>query len=121
VPKDEGRMYLSDIMMGLWNKVAGMSPKDLEIVRYNYVTEKNTNEAIVKASDVLGREENASIVFTLEIAQAAPGSKEKEAFDIVVASLFGQLTERLNVEFSIEKEITKIEVTKDSDLIFTLE
>ncbi|KAI1413679.1 hypothetical protein F5Y13DRAFT_189114 [Hypoxylon sp. FL1857] len=114
VPKDHGRMYLSDIMMALWNKMEGRLPSELTVIRFDGVIEPDTAAAMDSAEKAMGKQE-----FTLK-STAKSGSAEKTAFDRIAKSVFGKLTSRILQEFSVGKRISQFEIDQGKALTVTL-
>lgn len=107
---DEGKMRVSDIMMALWNKVNGKAPQDVRTVRFEDVIEETTAPALHQALKAMGqdmKEGETSVQST-----AKEGDPERVAFDAILNSGLGKVTNKMIQEFSVGKTITKFEITQ---------
>ncbi|KAI0108742.1 hypothetical protein F4776DRAFT_667882 [Hypoxylon sp. NC0597] len=117
VPKDQGRMYLSDIMMALWNKKAGKKPSELNTIRFEDVAQKETAAAIDSAAEGMGRTPEQGFILR---STAERGSAEKAGFDGVRNAVFGKLSDRIVQEFSVGKQISQFELSDERTLTVRL-
>ncbi|OTA80574.1 hypothetical protein M434DRAFT_401694 [Hypoxylon sp. CO27-5] len=117
VKKEEGRMYLSDIMMALWNKKAGKQPSELNTIRFEDVVQPETASAIKEAAKGMGRTTEQGFILR---STAEPGSAEKAGFDGIRDAVFGKLSDRILQEFSVGKQISQFEISGEGTLTVRL-
>lgn len=111
--KAEGpdKEYLTDIMMALWNKREGHRTSDLNTIRFVTVTNTETKAAIKSAAYLMGKTENDG--FTIS-SSAKEGTDEKSAFDVLLGSKFGQVSDRIRKDFLENKRISLFEISPGS-------
>jgi len=113
------KKYLSDILMALFNRVEGRDPTELNRIEVDKVTDENpgATNTINSMQEVrrMNLPTNPDGSITVR-SSAAPGSDEKKAFDKMWQSNYGQIAERVNVEFSVGKQVSQFDIKTTDDL-----
>ncbi|KAK5630490.1 hypothetical protein RRF57_006205 [Xylaria bambusicola] len=102
------KQHLTDIMIGVFTQLGGKAPGDLALVRFDRVQERNTKTAITNALQLMGLKTNGNPSVVLKMTGSG---SEKQAYDKLAASKFGEAVNRINQEFSTGKVVQEFRIT----------